>query len=72
MSREGWANERFERQEFQRKVADNFLKLKDDTWKIVSGNQSIDEIHSELLQEALKIINQVKNSPIKLLYESQL
>ncbi|KAH0564584.1 thymidylate kinase [Cotesia glomerata] len=70
MSREGWANERFERQEFQRKVADNFLKLKDETWKIVSGNQSIDEIHSELLQEALKIINQVKNSPIKLLYES--
>ncbi|XP_057326503.1 thymidylate kinase [Microplitis mediator] len=71
MSREGWANERFERKDFQRKVADNFLKLKDDTWKIVSGDQSIDDIHQVLLEEALKIIEQVKNSPINQLYESQ-
>ncbi|XP_011312590.1 thymidylate kinase [Fopius arisanus] len=68
-TRGGWANERFEKQEFQRKVADNFLKLKDDTWRIIQGNQEVEDVHKVLLDEALKIIKNVKDQPIKELYQ---
>ncbi|XP_015113899.1 thymidylate kinase [Diachasma alloeum] len=68
-TRGGWANERFEKREFQQKVAENFLKLKEDTWKIIQANQKVEDVHNELLKEALKIIKNVQGQPIKELYE---
>ncbi|XP_034945587.1 thymidylate kinase [Chelonus insularis] len=70
-ARDGWAKERFENQDFQKKVAENFLQLKEDTWKIIEGNQSIDDVHKILLEESLKVIQKVKTIPIKKLYENE-
>ncbi|XP_044014136.1 thymidylate kinase [Aphidius gifuensis] len=42
-ARSGWANERYEKLEIQKKVANNFLKLKDDT---CVKNKPIKELYS--------------------------
>lgn len=69
--RSGWANERYEKFEIQKKVANNFLKLKDDTWQVIESNQPIDVIHQKLLKYSLDIIESVKNKPIKKLYSNE-
>ncbi|XP_063974010.1 thymidylate kinase [Diachasmimorpha longicaudata] len=68
-TRGGWANERFEKQEFQKIVAENFLKLKEDTWKVIQADQEVDVVHNQILKEALRVIKDVEGQPIKKLYE---
>lgn len=70
-SRPGWSDERFERLDIQQKVSKNFIKLKDDTWHVIESSQSIDEVHQELLTRALKVIENVKDEPIKELYSTK-
>lgn len=49
-ARSGYGGERYERLEFQAKVRENFWKLKDDTWIIIDGNQSVENLAAALQQ----------------------
>ncbi|XP_046818309.1 thymidylate kinase [Vespa crabro] len=65
-----WDGERYDNVTFQQKVSSNYDKLNDGTWKVINGRQDLNVIHQELLKSTLDIIQQVKNRPIGLLYES--
>nr|XP_050850827.1 uncharacterized protein LOC127064198 [Vespula vulgaris] len=65
-----WDGERYDNMTFQQKVSSNYDKLNDGTWKVINGQQDLNVIHQELLRSTLDIIEQVKNRPISLLYES--
>ncbi|XP_029648602.1 thymidylate kinase [Octopus sinensis] len=56
--RKGAGEERYEQVEFQKKVLEQFMKLKDETWKIIDANQSEDKIFSNIYQHALSLNNQ--------------
>lgn len=64
-----WGQERYEKEEMQRKVVENFVKLADDTWVRVNASQASTEIHSKILDAAMNTINMCKAKPIKDLYE---
>ena len=48
LSRRGFGEERYEKVEFQKKVRDNFLKLKGDNWVIIDATKPIDEVTNEV------------------------
>ncbi|XP_014771371.1 uncharacterized protein LOC106869946 isoform X1 [Octopus bimaculoides] len=56
--RSGAGDERYEQVEFQKKVLEQFMKLKDETWKIIDANESEDKIFSNIYQYALSLNNQ--------------
>lgn len=62
--------ERFEKKDMQQRVAINYRKLQDNSWMIVDANQSIKEIHGKLLEETIRVIENVRKKPIGNLYES--
>ncbi|KAM0735874.1 Thymidylate kinase [Formica fusca] len=65
--RSDWGKERFEHDEFQQRVDANYEKLKNDTWIIVNADQDESAVHSEILQKALSVIQEVQYHNIKLL-----
>ncbi|XP_029670969.1 thymidylate kinase [Formica exsecta] len=65
--RSDWEKERFEHDEFQQRVDANYEKLKNDTWIIVNADQDESAVHSEILQKALSVIQEVQYHNIKLL-----
>ncbi|XP_033219507.1 thymidylate kinase [Belonocnema kinseyi] len=67
--RGGWGEERFEKQEMQRKVADNFEKLKEDNWEVIDAEQDVEEVHKQLMEAVLKVIERVKHTSIQELYK---
>ncbi|KAJ9162501.1 hypothetical protein P3X46_022268 [Hevea brasiliensis] len=48
--RGGYGGERYEKLEFQKKVAESYQALRDPSWKIIDGCQSMEEVQ-KLLQE---------------------
>lgn len=68
-SRSDWGQERYENKDLQRKVASNFLKLRDETWEVIDANQSVEDIHKKLLEAVIEVIDSVKNTPIGKLYD---
>lgn len=70
-SRSDWGKERFEKTEVQRKVAENYEQLKDSTWTTLNADMKIEEVHQQLLEDVLQIIEKVKSRPIEKLYDSQ-
>ncbi|XP_012228542.1 thymidylate kinase [Linepithema humile] len=65
--RSDWGKERFEHDEFQQRVNANYEKLKDDSWIIINADQDESTVHTEILQKALPIIQEVQYRNIKLL-----
>lgn len=68
--RTGWGNERFEKLELQRKVAENYEKLMDKSWTLIDANQDVQKMHEEILQYSLEVIEKVQETPVSILYES--
>ncbi|CAH0719573.1 unnamed protein product, partial [Brenthis ino] len=62
--RNGFGNERYEVPEFQKKVADMYMKLKDDSWDILDASRSMEDIEKELLHKTLSLVDSVGNKPI--------
>lgn len=62
--RGGYGKERYEVPEIQRRVYENYMKLKDDSWIIINADRSIDEVHDDLLQYIKKTIEDVRYKPI--------
>lgn len=68
--RGGYGQERYEKEEMQRKVMNNFRKLCDDSWIKINAGQSNSEIHKQILDAVFSTIDKCKVKPIKNLYES--
>ncbi|XP_043577963.1 thymidylate kinase [Bombus pyrosoma] len=68
--RSNWGGERYENNEIQSRVASSYKKIMDQTWYIIDADDDISMIHSQILQKALDIIDQVKDLPVGKLYES--
>ncbi|EZA48891.1 hypothetical protein DMN91_005702 [Ooceraea biroi] len=69
--RSDWGKERFEHDEFQQHVDDNYEALRDDTWFVVNADQDKLTVHAEILQKILSIIQEVQNHKIELLSDSK-
>ncbi|XP_008212487.1 thymidylate kinase [Nasonia vitripennis] len=68
--RSNWGEERFERAETQRKVAENFRKLSESgNWAFVEAGLDKLEVHQKLLQKVLDLLEGCKDKPIGKLYE---
>ncbi|XP_041353757.1 thymidylate kinase-like isoform X2 [Gigantopelta aegis] len=58
--RRGYGEERFEKEKIQQQVAKNFNDLKDDSWKIIDGDRSVEDIHTQIYNIAKKVIEESK------------
>nr|XP_053644340.1 thymidylate kinase-like isoform X1 [Cherax quadricarinatus] len=56
--------ERYEKEEFQKRVRANYELLKDDTWRIIDASLSIDKLQEVIKEEVLKVINKTKDEKI--------
>ncbi|XP_021377738.1 thymidylate kinase-like isoform X2 [Mizuhopecten yessoensis] len=63
-----FGGERYERTDFQKKVMNNFEKLKDSTWKEIDADKSIDDLHKEILDLATTTMASVAQNPIEKLW----
>lgn len=52
--------ERYEKAEFQKKVRANFLKMKDETWKVMDATNSIEELGEQVAGAVAATIARVK------------
>lgn len=48
LERKGFGEERYEKLDFQTKVRDAFLRLKDDTWHLLDGSKPLDAITEDI------------------------
>ncbi|GAB1604514.1 thymidylate kinase-like [Argonauta hians] len=51
--------ERYEILEFQQKVLEQFMKMKDDTWKVIDANQSEEKVLADIYNHALSLNNEM-------------
>jgi len=62
MKRGEFGEERYEKKEFQEKVADKFEKLAENNWKIIDASKSREELHDEIYELAVKVIETPKKN----------
>lgn len=63
--RKNWGNEKFEKMEFQQKVATNYRQLQNDSWVVIESKGSIEDIHSKVLAKTMEVMEKVKYKAIK-------
>lgn len=68
--RASFGGERYEEKRFQRRVADNYEVLKDCSWKVIDADKSIDDLHVEIKNVTLDMIDKVATTDIKTLWTS--
>lgn len=71
--RGAYGEERYEKVEFQRKVREQFMKLRAESensvkWYVLDASKSKEELHSEILAIALKTIEAAQWSPLNKLW----
>ena len=54
--RAGFGDELYEKLEFQKKVYENFKKLKEDNWVMVNADQPIEKVTEEIIQAIKKFL----------------
>ncbi|CAE7879134.1 DTYMK [Symbiodinium sp. KB8] len=64
-----FGKERYEKVEFQEKVKKNFMKLKDDNWKIVDATRPLEAIADDLFEDASRMIEEVDGKEVGRLWE---
>ncbi|KAL4220118.1 hypothetical protein ACF0H5_020529 [Mactra antiquata] len=69
--RGGFGEERYEKTEFQNRVAKNFELLKDDDWVTVDADKSVDDLQMELLNICRKTIDESVNKSIYKLWTDE-
>ncbi|XP_053607085.1 thymidylate kinase [Plodia interpunctella] len=62
--RKEYGNERYEELEFHKKVANMYLKLKDESWEVLDASRPIKAIQDDLLKRTLDTINGLEDRPI--------
>ena len=75
VQRGNFGEERYEKIDFQKKVREQFLKLKaeDDAkgelcWHVVDAAQSIEDVHNQIKQIVEKTVDEVANKPLNKLW----
>ncbi|XP_034830532.1 uncharacterized protein [Maniola hyperantus] len=63
--RNGFGNERYEVLDFQKKVVDAYMQLKEDNWEILDASRSMETIQEELLHKTTSLIEKVEIKPIE-------
>lgn len=67
-SRSGFGDERYENEEFQKKVKHVYSSLKDDSWKVVNADQNIQDVHLEIKNHAKQAIENISMSSCQKLW----
>lgn len=65
--RNGFGEERYEKTQFQNKVLEQFMQIKDESWKIINADQNMEDLH----QEIYKHIKSLKNEELNRLWEKK-
>ncbi|KAL2649288.1 hypothetical protein R1flu_017416 [Riccia fluitans] len=60
-SRGEYGLERYEKVDFQRRVATYYQAMRDSTWQTVDANQSVDEVQEALREAAVSVIQSCKS-----------
>ncbi|CAG8731907.1 15838_t:CDS:2 [Acaulospora morrowiae] len=63
--RGGFGEELYEKKEFQEKVRDVFMLLKERTWETLDARKSVTELYEHIGKMSLKIIQECKGLPLK-------
>ncbi|KAJ8309764.1 hypothetical protein KUTeg_011629 [Tegillarca granosa] len=63
-----FGKERYEKKEFQQKVSENFEKLKEDNWKVIDADKSVDDLHTELCDIVCEVIDAAQDKPLEQLW----
>ncbi|KAL3847417.1 hypothetical protein ACJMK2_018328 [Sinanodonta woodiana] len=71
MKRDGFGRERYENADLQAKVASNYAKLRDSTWKVIDADKSKEDLHTELLALCKSVIESAKNKPLSALWKRE-
>ncbi|XP_073987574.1 thymidylate kinase [Rhodnius prolixus] len=66
--RKGFGEERYDCSLFQKKVAECFAQLMDDSWQVIDANKTVNELSNELYDKITEIIDISKNKPILTLW----
>jgi dTMP kinase len=68
MKRGEFGAERYEKEEFQKKVRDNFFQMMkegpQELWNVMDADQTIEELEVQIQEVAKKVISEVKDKPI--------
>ncbi|KAJ1292118.1 hypothetical protein BS78_02G367900 [Paspalum vaginatum] len=62
--RGGYGDERYEKIEFQKKVADYYLSLRDSTWKVVDGSLPMETVEGQLRELVTNCIQECQGKPL--------
>lgn len=65
--RGGFGEERYEKIQFQNKVFEQFMQIKDENWKIINADQNEEDLH----QEIYKHIKSLKKEELKILWDKK-
>lgn len=66
--RHEFGSERYEKAEFQELVKEQFMSLKEESWRVVNAAQTIETIHQEVLETVTEVIEQMAEEPMKQLW----
>lgn len=62
MKRGAFGEERYEKEEMQRKVRDNFLAMKEDDWHVVDATMTMDGVHEAVYAVAQAVIGRAADA----------
>ena len=65
-----FGNERYEKEAFQIKVRDNFLKMRKESnvhWEVIDADQTLEAVEAQVQQFATKVVAESSAKPIQYL-----
>lgn len=62
--RGGYGGERYERVEFQKRVAEHYHSLRDSTWKVVDGSLPMETVEGQLRELAMNCISECQDKQL--------
>ncbi|VAH27504.1 unnamed protein product [Triticum turgidum subsp. durum] len=62
--RGGYGGERYERVEFQKRVAEHYHSLRDSTWKVVDGSLPMETVEEQLRELAMNCISECQDKQL--------
>ncbi|EMS48726.1 Thymidylate kinase [Triticum urartu] len=62
--RGGYGGERYERVEFQKRVAEHYYSLRDSTWKVVDGSLPMETVEEQLRELAMNCISECQDKQL--------
>lgn len=70
-ARGSFGDERYEKVEFQERVANIYKQLRSDDWKVVDAMKDVNEIHADIRNSVLELEGQFAKTPLKGLWTNE-